>query len=49
MRVVNFLLSIPSPEISYIDLGPVRVHFYALFILTGIVIATVLADDRLSL
>jgi prolipoprotein diacylglyceryl transferase len=45
---VNLLLSIPSPEISYLDIGPVRVHFYALFILTGIVVATVLADYRLS-
>ena len=45
---MNFLLSIPSPEISYLDLGPVRVHFYALFILTGIVVATLLADYRLT-
>ena len=45
---MNLLLSIPSPEISYLDIGPVRVHFYALFILTGIVVATVLADYRLS-
>ena len=45
---MNFLASIPSPEISFIDLGPVRIHFYALFILTGIVIATLLADYRLS-
>ena len=45
---MNFLASIPSPDISYIDLGPVRIHFYALFILTGIVIATWLADYRLS-
>jgi prolipoprotein diacylglyceryl transferase len=45
---VNFLLSIPSPEVSYLDFGPVRVHFYALFILTGIVVATILADYRLS-
>jgi prolipoprotein diacylglyceryl transferase len=44
---VDFLTGIPSPEISYIDLGPVRVHFYALFILTGIVIATALADSKL--
>ena len=41
---MDFLTGIPSPEISYIDLGPVRIHFYALFILTGIVIATTLAD-----
>ena len=45
---MNFLLSIPSPEVSYLDFGPVRVHFYALFILTGIVVATILADYRLS-
>lgn len=45
---MQILSSIPSPEISYIDLGFVRIHFYALFILTGIVIATALADYRLS-
>lgn len=45
---MNLLASIPSPDISYFDLGPVRIHFYALFILTGIVIATWLADYRLS-
>lgn len=45
---MNFLSSIPSPDISFIDLGPVRIHFYALFILTGIVIATWMADYRLS-
>jgi len=39
--------SIPSPEISYIDLGPLRLHFYALFILTGIVLAVLLSDYRL--
>ncbi len=41
-------VGIPSPEISYIDLGMFRIHFYALFILTGIVIATALADWKLS-
>ncbi len=41
-------IGIPSPEISYIDLGMFRIHFYALFILTGIVIATALADWKLS-
>lgn len=45
---MNFLLSIPSPEISFIELGPVRIHFYALFILTGIVIASLIADAKLS-
>lgn len=39
--------SIPSPEISFIELGPLRVHFYALFILAGIVAAVILADRRL--
>jgi prolipoprotein diacylglyceryl transferase len=45
---VHFLAGIPSPEISFIDIGPVRIHFYALFILTGIVIATLIADRTLS-
>jgi prolipoprotein diacylglyceryl transferase len=45
---MNFLLSIPSPEISYIDLGPLRIHFYALFILTGIVVASIIADSTLT-
>ena len=45
---MQFLTTIPSPDISYIDLGFARIHFYALFILTGIVIATALADYRLS-
>jgi prolipoprotein diacylglyceryl transferase len=45
---VHFLNSIPSPEISFIDLGPIRIHFYALFILTGIVLASWLADSRLT-
>ena len=44
---MDFITGIPSPEISFIDLGPVRIHFYALFILLGIVIATTLADFKL--
>lgn len=40
---------IPSPDISYIQLGPLRIHFYALFILTGIVLAVVIAARRLQL
>ena len=44
---MNFLTSIPSPDISFIDLGPVRVHFYALFILTGIVLGSIITDSRL--
>lgn len=38
---------IPSPDISYIQLGPLRIHFYAVFILTGIVLAVVIAARRL--
>jgi len=45
---MHFLTSIPSPEISYIDLGFARIHFYALFILLGILVATLLADHRLA-
>lgn len=43
----TLISSIPSPSISFIDLGPVRVHFYALFILAGIVIAIWVANTRL--
>ena len=31
--VANVLASIPSPSVSYLQLGPFRVHFYALCIL----------------
>ena len=42
------LNSIPSPSISYIELGPFRIHFYALFILLGIAIAVWVANVRLN-
>ena len=42
------LLSIPSPSINFFELGPLRVHFYALCILLGIVLAIWLADTRLK-
>jgi prolipoprotein diacylglyceryl transferase len=46
--VKNFIISaIPSPDVSYIELGPFRVHFYALFILAGIVLALILTESRL--
>jgi prolipoprotein diacylglyceryl transferase len=44
----SVLSSIPSPEISYIELGPLRIHFYALFILTGIILALLLTESRLK-
>ena len=39
--------SIPSPAWSYFDLGPLRVHAYALCILVGIVVATLITNRRL--
>lgn len=47
MNFRSIVASIPSPEISYIELGPLRIHFYALFILTGIVLAVLLTENRL--
>ena len=41
-------MSIPSPGISYLDLGPLTIHFYALFILAGIAAAVWLASRRLT-
>lgn len=48
MNLSNLISSIPSPDISYIELGPFRVHFYALFILTGIILALILTEARLK-
>ena len=48
MNLQAAIASIPSPDISYIELGPVRIHFYALFILTGIVLALLLTESRLK-
>jgi hypothetical protein len=42
------LASIPSPQVSYIDLGPLRIHFYALCIIAGIIAATLLTNWRLT-
>ncbi len=39
--------AIPSPSFSYIDLGPLRVHFYAIFILVGIAVALWMGNRRL--
>ena len=43
----TIFLAIPSPDVSFIELGPVRIHFYALFILAGIILALVLTESRL--
>lgn len=42
----NLLTSIPSPDVSFFELGPVRVHFYALFILLGIAVAVLVGSRR---
>jgi prolipoprotein diacylglyceryl transferase len=45
---MNILTSIPSPDISSFQLGPFQIHFYALFILSGIVVAVILTSRRLT-
>jgi prolipoprotein diacylglyceryl transferase len=40
--------SIPSPDTSFLQIGPVRIYFYALWILLGIVAATIWVDRRLT-
>ena len=40
--------SIPSPEWQFFDLGPFRIHAYALCILAGIVLATIITSRRLT-
>jgi prolipoprotein diacylglyceryl transferase len=42
------LTEIPSPDITGFELGPFNIRFYALFILSGIVIATWLTSRRLT-
>ena len=48
MNLFQIVTSIPSPDVSYIELGPLRIHFYALFILTGIILALLLTESRLK-
>lgn len=45
---MHLITSIPSPSIQYFDLGPLRIHIYALCILLGIALATWITDTRLS-
>ena len=40
------LASIPSPDVSYIQVGPLRIHFYALCILAGIAVCLWLSGRR---
>lgn len=48
MIATLFANSIPSPEINYLEIGPIRIYFYALCILTGIIIATLVTNARLT-
>ncbi|MCF8525533.1 MAG: prolipoprotein diacylglyceryl transferase [Rhodoluna sp.] len=48
MNLLHIVTSIPSPDVSYIELGPLRIHFYALFILSGIILALLLTESRLK-
>jgi len=40
--------SIPSPSISFFQVGPLTIHFYALCILFGIIVATLWTNRRLT-
>ncbi len=46
--ISSVLTSIPSPPVSFIPLGPFRIHFYALCIIAGIIAATLLTNHRLT-
>ena len=45
---MNLISSIPSPTVSSFTLGQVTVHYYALFILAGIIIATIITAGRMK-
>lgn len=45
---MHFITSIPSPSIQFFEVGPLRIHIYALCILLGIALATWITDTRLS-
>jgi prolipoprotein diacylglyceryl transferase len=47
VNITTIVTAIPSPDVSFIELGPFRIHFYALFILTGIILALILTESRL--
>ncbi|MGO1434698.1 MAG: prolipoprotein diacylglyceryl transferase [Canibacter sp.] len=40
--------SIPSPDLQFWQLGPIRIYLYALCIIAGIVIAAIVAANRLG-
>jgi prolipoprotein diacylglyceryl transferase len=40
--------SIPSPSVSYFNIGPLTIHYYALCIIAGIIVAAILTNVRLT-
>lgn len=44
---LSVVTSIPSPDVSSFQLGPLTIHFYALCIIAGIIVAVLLTDRRL--
>ena len=44
----SVVASIPSPSISSFDIGPLRIHIYALCIITGIIVAVLWTNARLT-
>jgi len=40
-------LSIPSPPVSSFQLGPITIHYYALILLVGMIIAVIITNRRL--
>jgi prolipoprotein diacylglyceryl transferase len=40
--------SIPSPSVSFFTIGPFTIHFYALCIIAGIIVATLMTNYRLT-
>ena len=44
----SVVASIPSPSISFFDVGPLRIHIYALCIIAGIIIAVLWTNARLT-
>ena len=45
---LQVISSIPSPDISYFDIGPLRMYIYALCIIVGIIVAAFLTNARLT-
>lgn len=40
------LAAIPSPQVNSIPIGPLEIHFYALCILAGVIVAVLWSEQR---